>query len=116
MKKKLFTILIPLLFFLGMAATQAQIFAPEGLNMPGAWNGWTNPPTNNLALASSTQVTNGRIARISTGTTRWQTIFSVDAAGADIVGGNYNWIFTSGPSGNAYANKWAGVNVAMNQL
>lgn len=95
---------------------QAQIYEPEGLNLPGVWNGWTNPPSNNLALASFTQVTNGRVTKITTGTTRWQTIFSVAATGADIVGGTYNWLFTSGPNANAFQNKWAGVTVAMNTL
>lgn len=94
----------------------SQIYEPEGLNMPGAWNSWTNPPTNNLALASSTQVTNGRVVLITTGTRRWQTIFSVAASGGDVVGNSYQWLFTSGPSGNPIANKWAGVNVSMNTI
>lgn len=97
-------------------STQAQIYEPEGLNMPGAWNGWVNPPANNLALASSTQVTGGRITKIATGITRWQTIFSVAASGGDLVGGTYNWLFTSGSTGNPWGNKWAGVNVVINTL
>ncbi|MFZ4708131.1 MAG: fibronectin type III domain-containing protein, partial [Bacteroidales bacterium] len=95
---------------------QAQIYAPEGLNMPGTWNGWTNPPTNNLALASSTQVAGGRVTKITTGTTRWQTIFSVAASGADLVGGTYSWAFTSGSLGNPWGNKWVGTTVTMNTL
>ncbi len=102
-------------FFFGSSA-QAQIYEPEGLNMPGAWNAWTNPPTNNLALASSTQVAGGRITKISVGTLRWQTILSVAATGGDVIGGTYNWLFTSGPSGNAFANKWANSSVVMNTL
>ncbi len=94
----------------------AQIYEPEGLNMPGAWNSWTNPPVNNLALASSTQVTGGRIVKIAVGTTRWQSSFSVAATGADLIGGTYEWLFTSGPSTNAFGNKWANVTVAMNTL
>lgn len=95
---------------------QAQIYEPEGLNMPGVWNGWTNPPSNNLALANSTQVTNGRLTKIAVGTTRWQTIFSVAATGADLVGGTYNWLFTSGGSSNYFQNKWADVSVVTNVL
>lgn len=94
----------------------AQIYEPEGLNMPGAWNSWVNPPTNNLALASSTQVSNGRVVKISSGTIRWQTIFSVAATGGDLTGGTYEWLFTSGPVTNYYQNKWANVTVAMNTL
>ncbi len=94
----------------------SQIYEPEGLNMPGEWNGWTNPPTNNLALASSTQVTNGRIIKIYLGITRWQTIFSVAENDADLVGGTYEWLFTSGSTGNPWGNKWAGINVTINAL
>jgi len=101
-------------FFFGQTA-QAQIYEPEGLNMPGAWNSWTNPPTN-LALASSTQVTGGRVVKIAVGTTRWQTSFSVAATGGDLVGGTYNWLFTSGSSSNYYQNKWANVIVVVNTL
>jgi hypothetical protein len=94
----------------------AQIYEPEGLNMPGEWNTWTNPPVNNLALASATQVAGGRVTKITIGTTRWQTIFHVAASGGDLVDGNFDWLFTSGPEANAFANKWAGVNVTMNSL
>lgn len=96
---------------------QAQIFEPEGLNMPGTWNGWTNPPTNNLAFASATQVQGGRITKIATGTLRWQTTIKVAETGGDIVGGNYEFAFSSGPSGNAWANSWKnGSQVMMNSL
>lgn len=96
--------------------TYAQIYEPEGLNLPGLWNGWTNPPSNNLALASYTQVPGGRVTKITSTNIRWQTIFSVAATGADLVGGTYPWLFTSGPSGNPWANKWAGVTVVKNTL
>ena len=84
--------------------------------MPGAWNGWTNPPTNCLGLASSTQVAGGRVTKIAIGTTRWQTILSAAATGGDVVGGTYGWVFTSGSTGNPWGNKWGGVTVAMNSL
>jgi len=102
-------------FYIG-TEVQAQIYEPEGLNMPGAWNSWTNPPTNNLALASATQVPGGRVTKIAVGATRWQTSFSVAATGADLIGGNYEWLFTSGSSSNYYQNKWSNVTVAMNTL
>jgi hypothetical protein len=97
-------------------SAEAQIWRPEGLNMPGGWNGWTNPPTNNLALASSTQVPGGRITIDTVGTTRWKTTVSVAATGGDVIGGTYNWLFTSGPSTGAFNNKWAGVNVVFDTL
>lgn len=94
----------------------AQIYEPEGLNMPGSWNGWTNPPTNNLAFASATQVNGGRVTKISTGTLRWQTTFKVAATGGDITAGSYEWVFSSGPANSPWDNKWGGVNVQLNTL
>ena len=109
------------LLFLGLSfiyiSVFAQIYAPEGLNMPGTWNGWTNPPTNNLAIASSTQVTGGRVTKITTGTARYQTIFSAAASGADFTGGTYAWVFTSGSSGSPWSNKWGSVGtVTLNSI
>jgi hypothetical protein len=108
-------ILLGILFLAIPVTSSADIYEPEGLNMPGGWNGWGNPPSN-LAIASYTQVAGGRVTKISNGITRWQTIFSVGASGADLVGGTYNWLFTSGSTGNPWGNKWAGVNVSMNTL
>lgn len=101
--------------FFFVQPAKAQIYEPEGLNMPGSWNAWTNPPSN-LALASSTQVPGGRVIKIAVGTTRWQTSFSVAATGGDLIGGTYDWLFTSGPSTNYFQNKWANIVVAMNSL
>ncbi len=109
----LFFIMFVMFFF---NTVQGQIWEPEGLNMPGGWNSWTNPPVNNLALASSTQVPGGRVVKIPTGIIRWQTIFSVAETGGDIVGGRYSWLFTSGPTSNPWGNKWGSVNVVMDSL
>jgi len=94
----------------------AQIWEPEGLNLPGAWNGWTNPPVNNLALASYTQVPGGEVIKITSGTPRWQTTIKVAASGGDVVGGTYPFLFTSGPSGSPWQNTWKDVTVVMNTL
>ncbi|MFH1121314.1 MAG: T9SS type A sorting domain-containing protein [Bacteroidota bacterium] len=96
--------------------TIAQIYEPEGLNMPGAWNAWTNPPTNNLALANPNQVPGGRLIKVPCEQLHWQTRFNVNTSGADLIGGTYTWLFTSGPPTNYYQNKWAGVTVTMNTL
>ncbi|MFH1121733.1 MAG: alpha-amylase family glycosyl hydrolase [Bacteroidota bacterium] len=109
------TLFVCFLLFLLPGSAHAQIWPPEGLNMPGAWNTWSNPPSN-LALASSTQVSGGRVTKITTGTPRYQTIFSVAASGGDMTGGSYQWLFTSGSSGNPWSNKWANVTVSMNNL
>lgn len=106
-----------LLFAIVAGSVSAQtIFESEGLNMPGAWNSWTNLPTNNLALANPNQVPGGRLAKITQGQARWQTIFSVAASGGDIVGGSYNFVFSSGPSGNPWGNTWKGASFNMNAL
>lgn len=98
----------------GMTAS-AQIFEPEGLNLPGQWNNFENPPAAGSVFGSSTQV-NGGVTPISVGQRRWQTTIHIDATGADTSAGTYSWLFTSGPTGNPYANKWAGVNVVMNTI
>ncbi len=112
----MFFLITPLLIIVPSGKSNAQIWEPEGINMPGGWNSWNNPPLNNLALASSTQVPGGRVIKFSTGIQRWQTIFSVAETGADIVGGSYAWLFTSGPTGNPWGNKWANVTVVMDTL
>lgn len=112
---KLFTALLTIALLLPFTLL-AQIYAPEGLNMPGTWNAWMNPPTNNLVLASSTQVSGGLVTKITTGTARYQTRFNVAASGANLVGGTYTWLYTSGSSSNYWANKWGSVTVAMNTL
>lgn len=108
-------------FFLMLIALQpfllaAQINSSEQINMPGAWNSWTNFPTNNLALANSVQVSGGRIERITTGATRYQTIFRCATTGGDVTPGSYEWLFTSGGSGSPYFNKWSATTVSMNTL
>jgi hypothetical protein len=98
--------LTALLMFLPLVG-MGQIFAPEGVNMPGTWDSFSNPPSNE-ALRSSV-FDDGRIQLITNGTRRYQTIFSVDATGADVTGGTFSWLFTSGPESNRFQNKWAGV-------
>ncbi|MFN5371824.1 MAG: hypothetical protein ACK5B6_10205, partial [Bacteroidia bacterium] len=53
----------------------AQIFEPEGLNMPGTWNNFVNPPASGSVLGSEFQVNQGKLKLITTGTRRWQTGF-----------------------------------------
>ncbi len=107
--KKLFTILI----LLGVTAF-GQIFAPEGLNMPGSYNGYTQPPSINAF--AGIQKTGGELLVITTGTRRYKTTLNVAASGGDITGGTYTWLFTSGPTSNYYNNKWNDVTVTMNTL
>ncbi len=71
--------------------------------MPGSWNGWTNPPTNNVVFGNSYQVTGGLLNNISTGTPHYQTIFSTPT---NIAAGSYTFLYSSGPSTNYWQNKW----------
>ncbi|MCY7410484.1 MAG: hypothetical protein LH473_09435, partial [Chitinophagales bacterium] len=110
-KQKLIATILFCICMLSISITSsAQIFQPEGLNMPGAYNGFTNPPSN-LKFANASQTAGGQLNINSSlaGQVIWQTKFSAAISGGDIVGGNYDFLFTSGPSGNYYANKWGGV-------
>ncbi len=98
-----------------VSGVQAQIYEPEGVNMPGAWNGWANVPTN-LAFANPNQASGGRLVKITQGQARWQTIFSAAASSGDVVGGFYEFKFSSGPSGSPWNNTWGEGAFSMNTL
>lgn len=98
------SLLFGFIMMLGSTSVFSQIFNGEGLNMPGNWNGFTNPPSN-LALASATQVPGGRVAVITTGDRRYQTIFNTSS---EVPSGTFQFKFTTGPSGNAWQNNWGG--------
>ncbi len=105
------------LFFLILTLqVSGQIYGPEGINMPGLWNNWQNPPANVLSLASSTQVPGGKVTLITGGTRRYHTTIKAAASGGDVVGGTYTWLFTSGSAANPWSNKWAGTKVTMNTI
>ncbi len=101
---------IPIIFLLfGIAVLQisplhAQIYAPEGLNMPGNWDGWNNPPENK-AFAGEAQTSGGRVVPVPLGTPLYQTIFYVGQNG-DLQAGSYQFKFTSGPLSNIWQNQW----------
>jgi len=70
--------------------------------MPGDWNGWTN--SNGMGGSFD-------LIKITTGTTRWQTIFQYSGTT-----GNQSFKFVSG-GGNPWHNQWAqNTNVSINQL
>ncbi len=111
-----FVAVLAIFALLSINTAKAQIYNPEGLNIPGLWNGWQNPPANNLAFASATQVANGRVAISTSGTSKYQTIVKVAATGGDVIAGTYEFSFTSGSNSNFWANKWGGVTVAKNTI
>lgn len=108
--KKLLLVFFVLLVGKGLA----QIYAPEGINMPGAWNGWSNPPTNALALACSAQTTGGLITVLTDDQRRYHTTFQSGSGG--VGSGTNEWLFTSGPSGSPWNNKWCATTVSMNTI
>lgn len=110
---QLFVFTTLILTFAGVL--HAQIFAPEGLNMPGQFNAWTNPPYINSF--AGIQKTGGTLLLDTTlATRRYKTLINIQASGGDTTGGTYSWIFTSGPGATPYQNKWASVSVAMDSL
>lgn len=97
------------------AEIRAQIYEPEGLNMPGDWDSWNNPPTN-LVLANPNQTSGGLLVKKNNVVPRWTTTFQVAATGGDFTEGTYTWLFTSGPEANYFQNKWSSVTVVPDQL
>ncbi len=114
MKKKSFILLLTLAAIISLN-TQAQIYEPEGLNMPGDWDSWANPPTN-LVLANPNQTVGGLLVKQNNAVPRWTTTINVAATGGDLSEGFYSWIFTSGPDGNYFQNKWSSVDVTIDDL
>jgi hypothetical protein len=102
------------IFFLFAELSFAQIWAPEGLNMPGGWNSWTNPPSNALALACSAQTAGGTLSVQAIGQRRYHTTLHAGSDG--VSAGTNEWLFTSGPSSSPWNNKWGGVTVAINSI
>lgn len=81
----------------------AQIYEPEGLRMPGDWNGWTN--THNMGGDFDlTKVTVG--AEIY-----WKTEFV-----APPTTNPQEFKFASGPSSNEYENEWTNTAFAVNSV
>ncbi len=97
------------------AETSAQnIFNGEGVNFVGQINGYAQP-TN---LSADYRVLTYRRLSVTTGTPtdgrgQWTTTVNVQSSGGNVTplnmtgGGGSGFLFTSGPSGNQYANKWA---------
>ena len=107
-------LLLILVLFFSISAT-SQIYNPEGLNMPGDWNDWTNPPTN-LVFAGSSQSTDGQVQLVTWGNPIYQTIFFVNETGGDIIPGSYSFKFTSGPLDNIWQNQWGDVAIELDEI
>lgn len=110
--RKTVTILLAIFMAIGV---NAQIFGPESINMPGTWDGFSNPPTVD-ALRNPNQSASGDITLITAGTQRYHTTIHCATTGGDVAPGTFTWLFTSGASGNYFGNKWANVTVSMNTI
>jgi hypothetical protein len=108
--------LLLMLLFMGYATlfSKAQIYEPEGLNIPGSWAGWENPPLD-LHFAGEAQSTGGNVQLKDFETSIYQTIFYVND-NEGIASGFHEFKFTSGPLSNIWQNQWADVQVQLNTL
>lgn len=101
-----------------IAAFGQEIYRPEGMNMPGAYDEvgsvWNNPPT--IPVFSGIEAGGNFLLDTGLAVHRYTTLIHVDEAGADIVPGTYPFLFTSGPSGSYYQNKWGGTTVIFDSL
>jgi hypothetical protein len=123
MKTPLFGLLLLLLAMIVLPAS-AQIYAPEGLNMPGSWDtlngGWRNPPS--IPKFAGIVRPYGLFLRdTSLATWRYRTVVNVQSTGGDLVGGTYKWLFTSPfhwgqPDSTAWGNKWKVGAITINSL
>ncbi len=95
--------------------SDAQIYAPEGLNMPGDWAAWANPPENPV-FAGTAQTANGTVRLVPLGSPFYQTMFHVSAVDGHITGGTYTFKYTSGPLDNIWQNQWGNTNVQLNAI
>ena len=94
---------------------QAQIFHPEGLNMPGSWDNWNNPPED-LHFAGSSQTSGGLIKLINLENSFYQTGLYVHEIVGDILPGEYQFKFTSGPMSNPWQNQWGNTTIIANTI
>jgi hypothetical protein len=97
---KRFISLLFLVLLMGSVSMKAQIFQPEGVNIPGSWNGFTN--TN-----EPSSMGNFRMNYRSFAGGQYVTTLDIRATGGDAAAGNYTMLFTSGPDDDTFVNKWA---------
>ncbi len=100
-----------LVFVMAMAPSVVlgQVYAPEGINMPGEWNGWTN---SNDAQTMG----NFRMSHRDFGGGQYVSRIHIAAAGGDATAGKYEMLFSSGPETSAFDNKWAGAIVTVDGI
>jgi hypothetical protein len=115
-----------LLFLVALCAfpAAAQIYAPEGLNMPGSWDTagtqWRNPPS--IPAFAGIVRPYGLLLRDTTlATRRYRTVINVQSSGGTVAGGSYKWLYTSpfhwgNPDSTAWGNKWKAGAITVNTV
>jgi 1,4-alpha-glucan branching enzyme len=94
-----FSLLLMAMLSVVTTEIKAQIHPPDGLRMPGEWNGWTN----NTGMGGDFD-----LQRIATGTLRWHTTFQYNG-----LTGTQEFKFVSTGGGGPWTNQWAG-NIMVN--
>ena len=97
------------LLLLPLISSAQQIFEPEGVNMPGQWNGFTN--TNDGSVMG-----NFRMAKRDLGGGQYITTINIQSTGGDTTAGTYDMLFTSGPEATPFQNKWANATLTIDDV
>ncbi len=86
----------------------AQINGPQGLNLPGTWNAYATPGAQPFGgIQAAAGVPDRRCLLQNTlPTSRYSSTINCQAAGGDVMAGTYDFLFTSGPPGGYFNNKW----------
>lgn len=118
---------ILLLLITSVAGKCQTIFAPEGLNIPGTWDAFMNPPDKSVfrmanppgtdvEVPCGTDFPGGAVNLFNNlypagqlASTIYRTSFAAADAGP---AGSYNFLFTSGPCTDFFRNKWSRSNIA----
>ncbi|NPV35940.1 MAG: T9SS type A sorting domain-containing protein [Bacteroidales bacterium] len=102
-RPKVFLVVFTLFSSLISTKSIAQIYQPDGVRMPGTWNGWSN--ITGMGGPFDLQA-------INQGTLRWQTSFQYTGAS-----GVQEFKFVSTAFGDPWGNQWAGnISVTLNNL
>jgi hypothetical protein len=108
------------LCLLSVGETKAQIFGPEGVNIPGDWNTFSTPGSQPFGGIQATAGSPDRrfLLQSTLPTKRYSTTVNVQASGGDVSAGTKSFLFASGPGpgGAYYNNKWGSVTVTPNSV
>ena len=112
------------ILFASHVVSAQNIFSGEGVNWVGQINGYSQPT--NLAAGDYRVMQYRKVSTTATnpgdGRGQWATTINVQATGGNVTpsnmtgGGGNGFIFTSGPTGNLWSNKWNFASIASGAL